>query len=172
MGWKILKARLCIRSILSDKWTVNDECNIGQQLSSTDLMSVKCSRSKSGDRVPPRLRTSKTCNLLDALVTISVTCKSHLKLFWIAAASHFWDLVFLSLLVPTVILGRGYSLLRWTEAGNSLHFLGFNIMLLLLFQVQIASNWPWSIDNPCAGVISEIFISSKYILPVTGAFGC
>ncbi len=141
---------------------VNDECHTGQQYSSRDLISVKYTRSKWNGETPLRLRTRKMCSLFDALVTISLMCKSHFRLFWIVKPNTLWDSILSRLMFSTTKAGGGCSISRRKETIISLHFLGFNFILLVLVQLPIASKSYCSVDTSLVGTFSDIVTSSTY----------
>jgi hypothetical protein len=80
------------------------------------------------------------CNLFDALVTISLIYKSNFRLFWIVKPSTLWDSILSRLIFSTTKVGEGCSISGRKETIISLHFLGFNFILLVLVQSPIASN--------------------------------
>ena len=102
------------------------------------------------------------CSLFYALVTISLMCKSHFRLFWIVKPNTLWDSILSRLMFSTTKVGGGCSISRRKETIISLHFLGFNFILLVLVQLPITSNSFCSIDTSLVGTISDIVTSSTY----------
>ncbi len=90
------------------------------------------------------------CNLFDALVTISLMCTSHFILFWIVKPNTLWDSILSRLIFSTTKVGGGCSMSHRKETIISLHFLGFNFILLVLVQSPIAFNSFCSIDASLA----------------------
>ena len=134
-----------------------------QQYSSRDLISAKYTRSKWNGETPLRLRTRKMCKLFDALVTISLMCTSHFRLFWIVKPNTLWDSILSRLIFSTTKVGA-WRLLSVSSKGDdlSLHFLAFNFILLVLVQSPIAFNSFCRIDTSLDGTISYIVTSSTY----------
>jgi hypothetical protein len=102
------------------------------------------------------------CNLFDALATISVMCKSHFRLFWIVKPNTLWDYILSSLIFSTTKVGGGCLISRRKETIISLHFWGFNFILLVLVQSPIASNSFCSIDTSLVGTMSDIVTACAY----------